>query len=116
MSAAIVPFPAMPERKPRGDLEAAFYEACGSADPLAIPIHLAERRLADTPDRDERLKWARTQLNDGLRQRRHAGGNPRMLQQTEGNLAAAFLIIGHALGVTHPEDALRRGLWGGGAS
>ena len=82
---------------------------------------LANLRLSDTPDRIERLKWARSMISDGLRDGRAqpsakiSGSKQRAREEerlvhvharAETCFATAFIMLGHALGVENPENAL----------
>ena len=101
-----------------------------AAKPIEAPtfnlkhaLDVAHRRLTDTPDRAERLKFARSYISNGLRplsakpatltgcSAERIAREPHRLAERhragESYLAIAFIMLGHALGVEHPEDALR---------
>lgn len=66
------------------------------------PVWIAEARLADTPDLPERLAWARRMVNVALRDLR-SKQEWRRARAYQGSIATAFLILGHAIGIRHPE-------------
>jgi hypothetical protein len=79
----------------------------------SIPVWIAEARLVDTPDETKRAEWARSILNTALRDlrlrksRRHRETDAEWLQwkhdRAQGQLAIAFVMLGHLLGIRHPE-------------
>ena len=89
---------------------------------LGHALDVADRRLKDTPDRAERLKFARSYISGALRYLAAKPGTltgrsaervayephrvARLHRAGETDLAIAFVMLGHALGVDHPENVL----------